>query len=117
MPVNAPYVFSASMDVRPDKEALFHEVYDKEHIPSLLTVPGVISVARFKLEPLTLSIGGELKTIVVEGEPTFGALYEIESPAVLTSEAWAKAVEQGRWPAQVRPYTTNRRHVLHRRVA
>ena len=116
MPVHAPYLFSASMDVRPDKEALFHEVYDKEHIPSLLTVPGVISVARFKLEPLTLSIGGERKTIVVEGEPKFGALYEIESPAVLTSEAWARAVEQGRWPAEVRPYTTNRRHVLQRRI-
>jgi len=116
MPVNAPYLFSASMDVRPDKEALFHEVYDKEHIPTLLTVPGVISVARFKLEPLKLSIGGEIKTIVVEGEPRFGALYEVESPAVLTSEAWAKAVERGRWPAEVRPYTTNRRHVLQRRI-
>ena len=117
MPSHAPYLFTAAMDVHPDKEALFHEVYDREHVPSLLTVPGVISVARFKLEPLTLSIGGELKTIVVEGEPQFGALYEIESPDVLTSEAWAKAVEQGRWPAQVRPHTTNRRHVLHRRVA
>ena len=117
MPVHAPYLFTASMDVRPDKEALFHEVYDREHIPSLLTVPGVISVSRFKLEPLTLSIGGELKTIVVENEPKFGALYEIENPGVLTSEAWARAVEQGRWPAQVRPYTTNRRHVLQRRLA
>ena len=117
MPSHAPYVFTAAMDVRADKEALFHEVYDREHIPSLLTVPGVISVARFKVEPLKVSIGGEIKTIVVEGEPSFGALYEIESPEVLTSEAWAKAVEQGRWPAQVRPYTTNRRHLLHRRIA
>ena len=117
MASNAPYLFSAAMDVRPDKEALFHEVYDRDHIPSLLTVPGVISVARFKVEPLTLSIGGEIKTIVVDNEPRFGALYEIESPDVLTSEAWARAVEQGRWPAQVRPYTTNRRHVLHRRIA
>jgi hypothetical protein len=117
MPSHAPYLFSASMDVHPDKEALFHEVYDREHVPSLLTVPGVISVARFKVEPLKLSIGGEIKTIVVEGEPRFGALYEIESPEVLTSEAWAKAVESGRWPAQVRPFTTNRRHLLHRRIA
>jgi hypothetical protein len=31
---------------------------------------------------------------------------------VLTSDAWAKAVEVGRWPSQVRPYTRNRRHVL-----
>jgi hypothetical protein len=117
MALTAPYVFMASMDVQPDKEALFHEVYDREHIPSLLTVPGVISVARFKLEPLTMSIGGELKTIVIDNEPRFGAVYEIQSPEVLTSEAWAKAVEQGRWPAQVRPYTKNRRHVLHRRIA
>jgi hypothetical protein len=117
MPLNAPYVLTASMDVQPDKEGLFHEVYDREHVPSLLTVPGVISVARFKVEPLTMSIGGELKTIVIDNEPRFGALYEIESPEVLTSDAWAKAVEQGRWPAQVRPYTRNRRHVLHRRIA
>ncbi len=117
MPLTARYVFTAAMDVQPDKEALFHEVYDREHVPSLLTVPGVISVARFQLEPLTMSIGGELKTIVIDNEPRFGAVYEIESPEVLTSAAWAKAVEQGRWPAQVRPYTKNRRHVLHRRIA
>jgi hypothetical protein len=116
MPGTAPYLFTASMDVRPDKAALFHEVYDREHIPSLLGVPGVISVARFALEPLRLAIGGEIKTIVFENEPRFGAVYEIESPEVLTSAAWAKAVEQGRWPAQVRPYTTNRRHTLHRRI-
>ena len=34
---------------RPSREALFHEVYDKEHIPALLEVPGVVSAARFKL--------------------------------------------------------------------
>jgi hypothetical protein len=31
---------------------------------------------------------------------------------VLQTEAWAKAVEAGRWPSQVRPFTRNRRHVL-----
>ena len=117
MPLQTRYLFTAAMDVEPDKEALFHEVYDREHVPSLLTVPGVISVARFKLEPLTMSIGGELRTIVVENEPRFGAIYEIEGPGVLTSAAWSKAVEQGRWPAEVRPYTRNRRHVLQRRIA
>lgn len=117
MPLQTRYLFTAAMDVQPDKEAIFHEVYDREHVPSLLTVPGVIAIARFKVEPLTMSIGGELKTIVVENEPRFGAVYEIESPEVLTSDAWARAVEQGRWPGEVRPYTRNRRHVLHRRIA
>jgi hypothetical protein len=26
-------------------------------------------------------------------------------------------VEQGRWPAQVRPHTRNRQHILYRRIA
>ena len=39
-------------------------------------------------------------------------MYEIESPEVLSSPAWGEAVELGRWPEQVRPYTTNRRHTL-----
>jgi len=110
------YLFTASMDVEPGKEALFNEVYDKEHVPSLLTVPGVIAIARLKLEPLVMSIGGEKKTIVFENEPKFSAIYEVESPDVLVSAEWAKAVEAGRWPAQVRPHTSNRRHTLFSRI-
>ena len=117
MPIQTTYLFSAAMNVEPDKDALFNEVYDKEHVPALLGVPGVVAIARFKSEPVTMMIGGERKTIVIESEPAYNALYEIESPAVLTSEAWAKAVEEGRWPAQVRPYTSNRRHVIYRRIS
>lgn len=117
MPIQTRYLFSAAMDVAPDRDALFHEVYDREHVPSLLAVPGVVSVARFRTEELTMSIGGELRTIVVENEPRYTALYELESPAVLTSDAWAEAVERGRWPSSVRPHTRNRRHLLYRRIA
>src|SRR5262245_22850897 len=116
MSLQSRYLFTAAMDVEPAKEALFHEVYDKEHVPSLLQAPGVIAVARLKLEPLTMSIGGEKKTIVFENEPRFSAIYEVESPDVLVSAAWAKAVEAGRWPAEVRPYTKNRRHTLFSRI-
>jgi hypothetical protein len=117
MAIQGKYLFSAAMDVDPSREALFNEVYDTEHVPELLAVPGVIAVARFKKEPLVLSIGGERKTIVIEGEPTYNALYEVESPEVLVSPAWARAVERGRWPGDVRPHTGNRRHVLYRRIS
>ena len=50
MPFNAPYAFMVSMDVQADKEELFNEVYDEEHIPALLKVPGVIAVSRLKTE-------------------------------------------------------------------
>ena len=38
----ARYVFTASLDVDPDKEDLFNELYDAEHVPFLLKVPGVL---------------------------------------------------------------------------
>ena len=116
MSIQTRYLFSAAMDVEPSREQLFHEVYDKEHVPLLLTVPGVVSVTRVKVRPLELVIGGEKKTIVFENEPRFNALYEIESPEVLTSDAWGRAVDQGRWPSDVRPYTKNRRHILYERL-
>jgi hypothetical protein len=116
MPIQTRYLFSAAMDVDPAQERLFNEVYDREHVPSLLAVPGVIAVSRYELQPLTMSIGGQLKSIVIEHAPKYGALYEIESPEVLVGDAWAKAVEVGRWPAQVRPHTRNRQHMLYKRI-
>ncbi len=110
------YIFTVSMDVDADKEALLNDVYDTEHIPLILKVPGVVSAKRYKVSPLTLILGGEERTIVMDGEPAYMAVYELESAEVLVSEGWAKAVDAGRWPTQVRPYTKNRRHVLRRMI-
>jgi len=81
MPVSSKYLFVVSMDVDADKEELFNEIYDTEHLPNLLAVPGVRAVTRM---------------------------------TVLVSPEWANAVEQGRWPTQVRPFTHNRRHALYK---
>ena len=116
MAIDAKYLFVASMDVDPEKEGVFNEVYDTDHVPSLNRVPGVVSVARFRLDQLTVVMGGETRQIVVDNEPRYTALYEIESPEVLTGEAWSGAVDSGRWPGEVRPYTKNRRHLLLKRV-
>jgi hypothetical protein len=116
MAAKANYIFTVSMDVDADKEALFNEVYDTEHIPLILKVPGIVSAKRYKMEPLTMIIGGEKKNIVMEGEPKYMALYELESADVLVGEGWAKAVDSGRWPSEVRPFTRNRRHVLRKLI-
>lgn len=112
MPFKTRYVFTASMDVEPDKEAIFNEVYDTEHVPCLLKVPGVISITRLTNEPFQLALAGKLTPVVAEGEPRHHAMYEVESPDVVASQAWAVAVEEGRWPTEVRPYTHNRRHTM-----
>lgn len=116
MPGKARCIFIASMDVDPDKEALFNEVYETEHIPLILKVPGVVSARRFKNEPLVMMMGGKKQTFVVPDEPKYSAVYELESPEVLLSDAFAQAVDAGRWPTEVRPFTKNRRHTMRRLI-
>ena len=111
---NAKFMLIVAMDVDADKEALLGEVYDTEHIPAILKVPGVISVARLRGEPLRIGIAGEILEISDQGEPKFTAIYEIDNPEVLISPEWRNAVEMGRWPTEVRPYTRNRRMRLHK---
>jgi len=107
------YLFIVSMDVDPAKEDLFNKVYDNEHIPYLMEVPGVRGVRRAKAQEFAIRVGGEHKALPASS-PTYTAIYEIDDPAVLTSDAWAEAVERGRWPGEVRPHTSNRHHALFR---
>jgi len=59
------------------------------------------SVTRIEGEPFAVSIGGVEKRVAPES-PRHSALYEIDGPHVLVSPEWAKAVEEGRWPGEVR---------------
>jgi hypothetical protein len=112
MPMATKYLFLVAMDVVEEKEALFNEVYDTEHVPLLMKVPGVRAVTRLKNEPAAFNIGGERKILDGGGHASYLAIYEIDSPDVLLSKEWAEAGEQGRWPQQVRPFTRNRSHVV-----
>lgn len=111
MSISSKYLFVVNMDVAADKEALFNEVYDTEHIPNLLKVPGVRGVTRMAGEAFAMSIGGAEKQVAHDC-PRYSAMYEIDGPHILVSPGWAKAVEEGRWPTEVRPFTHNRRHAL-----
>jgi hypothetical protein len=112
MPIAGKYLFIVSMDVAKDKEALFNEVYDTEHVPLLMKVPGVRAVTRLKTEAAAFVLAGERKTLDGAGQASYVALYEIDSPDVLLSKEWAEAAEKGRWPKEVRPFTSNRSHVV-----
>ena len=114
MPISGNWIFTAAMDVDPEREALFNEVYDTEHIPHLSRVPGVVAVTRAKLDTLRVTMGGETRTVDPGGKPRYVCIVELENPDVLTSAAWAQAVDAGRWPTEVRPHTRNRQHTLHK---
>ena len=99
MAEQAKYIYIAAMDVEPDKEAAFNEVYDTEHIPTILKVPGVISATRYE---------------VVSGDPKYMAVYEVETPELPESEIFRAATNEGRWPTKIRPFTRNRYHAVYK---
>jgi hypothetical protein len=105
------FLFIASMDVTPEKEDLFNEVYDEEHVPALLGVPGVLEVARYRSRDFDMAIGGEVVHRAA-GSPRYHAIYRVSEPGVVASSGWAQAVERGRWPLQVRPATSSRQHSM-----
>ena len=109
---NSKYIFVVSMNVKTDHEDLFNEVYDEEHIPYLLEVPGVNKVTRGKGVPFSFAIGGETKSMNVPTQK-FIAMYEIDSPDVVQSQEWSLAVEEGRWSSEVRQHTSERSHFMY----
>jgi len=96
------FLFFATMDVEPHKEALFNELYDTEHIPLITKVPGCLNAVRYKTSD--------------EGHPKYLAIYEIERADLPTSDGWWKAADTGRWKPEVRPYTYNKHWVVYERM-
>ena len=116
MPIQTRYVFSVSMDVESQTEALFNEVYDTEHVPLILSVPGVVAASRFKSQPVTMIMGGQRRTIAMENEPRYHALYELARREAFESPPWL-AVRHTAWSDRVRPTFRNTKRTMFRRVA
>ena len=92
-PANAGGLLMASMNVDPAAEAEFNEWYNKEHLPQLAAVPGVICARRY------VARGPEI-------ENKYLALYHMTSPAVSRSPEWAKAANTP-WTEKMRPHFRN----------
>ena len=98
----AKYLYVVRMDVAPEKEAEFNELYDREHIPALLKVPGVLRATRYQT--------------TTAGQPKYVAIYELTSPDIPSSAAFRQAGDSGEWPHKIRPYCTNRSHIIYERI-
>ncbi|MDA0769294.1 MAG: hypothetical protein O2821_03625 [Chloroflexi bacterium] len=101
----AGYLYMVQMDVPDELEDDFNRIYDTQHIPNILTVPGVNSCTRFKLES-----SGE------EGVAAYLALYEVDSLDIPQSPAWVEQSDKGDWAPKIRPHTLNRSHSLFRKL-
>ena len=97
-----PYVFWVMMDIEPHREQLFNELYDVEHVPLLLKLPGCVNVARYRT--------------ATPGEPRYLAAYEVERADLPMSQSWNDTSDIGRWKPEVRPYTHNKRFIVSERI-
>jgi hypothetical protein len=78
-------------DVPADKEPEFNRWYNEEHLAERLAIPGFLNGARYE---------------AVKGGPKHLAVYELESPAVLETEAYKKvATNPTPWTQRVGPQT------------
>ena len=99
---STPYVYWVMMDVEPHREALFNELYDSEHLPLLLKLPGCVNAVRYRT--------------ATAGEPRYLCAYEIQSAELATSKLWNDTSDIGRWKPEVRPYTSNKRFIVSERI-
>ncbi|HKZ06350.1 MAG TPA: hypothetical protein VJU81_12835 [Methylomirabilota bacterium] len=97
-----PYVFWVMMDVETHREALFNELYDQEHLPLLLELPGSVNAVRYRTS--------------TPGEPRYLCAYEVENAELPMSKRWNDTSDIGRWKPEVRPYTYNKRFIVSERI-
>ncbi len=102
----APYIYLVQMDIPAEHEASFNRIYDTEHVPEILKVPGVRGCSRYAVE-----------TTNRDGMARYLALYEVDLPSVVNSPAWLAASEKGDWAPKICPHTTNRSHTVMRRIS
>jgi hypothetical protein len=97
------YILVVQLDVPEEHDAEFNRLYDGEHVPSLLSVSGVSSGQRYKLERAG------------EDMPRYLATYEISSPDLPESAEWQEKANTPGWSA-VRKHITARRRGVFRKM-
>ena len=88
-----------AMNVVPEFEAEFNEWYDKEHIPALRAVPGVLCARRFR---------------GIDGNRKYVALYHLATPSVQDSAEWKQA-RQSEWTSRLQPHFRDHLRLVCRR--
>ena len=86
-PTTAGGLLLNAMNIAPEVEAEFNEWYDKEHIPALAAVPGVLCARRFR----------------GTGNRKYVALYHLDDPAVVESAEW-KTARESEWTTRLKPH-------------
>jgi hypothetical protein len=94
-PANAGGILLVGMTPTAAVEAAFNAWYDREHVPALAAVPGVLCARRFHGQ-------------ATGSGPKYVALYHLTAPEVVDSAAWKQASASTPMPGHVREQITDR---------
>ncbi|MGE0827822.1 MAG: hypothetical protein AB7O04_00525 [Hyphomonadaceae bacterium] len=80
------------IDVDPAHEEEFNRWYEEEHLPERRACPGFLTARRF---------------VAVDGAPKYLAIYDLESPDVLETEAYKKIYGPSPWTQSIAKHFTS----------
>lgn len=101
-----PTIYLLQQGVPAELEERFDTLYETDHLPLMMQVPGISACSRWKL---VRSDTGEV--------PDYLALYGIDDVGLPKSPAWQAQTGKGRWPTEMRPHFTARRNGVFQRIA
>jgi hypothetical protein len=96
----AEFVLTVRLNIPAERETEFNQWYNIDHLPALVSVPGVYGARRYQ---------------AVEGEPKYLAVYEMNDAGVPKSAAWDKA-RNTEWTKKMRPSLQDPRIITSRRI-
>ena len=102
---DAGYIFVVQTDIPAAAEDEFNRLYDTVHLPGLCQVDGVSGARRYRVAATN-----------ADGFPKYAAVYQIDNPDVIDSDAW-KAAVQDEWTEKIRAKCIGLTRTIMRQVA
>jgi hypothetical protein len=93
----APYCMTITFEIAPEDEAEFNDIYDNDHIPTILQLPGLLEVIRFR------DAAPNEKGFLV-----YSAIYFMTKENLHETPEWKKLSDLGRWAPVIRPKVKSR---------
>jgi hypothetical protein len=100
-----PAILHVTVDVDPGYTDIFLKWYAEEHVPAVLSAPGMIGARRF--QNVELEDGKPLR----EGQHAYFTLYEMEEPGVISRPEMMEAAARGACPKDLAPHRNAFNHV------
>ena len=93
----APFCMTITFEIAPEDEAEVNDIYDNDHIPIILRLPGVRDVIRFR------DAAPNEKGFLV-----YSAIYFLAREDLHLTPEWTALSDLGRWAPVIRPKVKSR---------